>query len=165
MKNKIYIDVERQISLDLDGNADNKDFIEFKLIKEIDGKTETAYLEVGETFEELKEKEYDTAYNLLKDLLDEGKDEWIIDIVNVGEYDYAGKKVEVTLKDIIIFCREEYKVENNDKQWIMNVIKPYLKSFKDNTDYEDFIFNLLKFTLNEDLETDEIVKYFDSLNK
>lgn len=92
MKNKIYIDVERQISLDLDGNADNKDFIEFKLIKEIDGKTETAYLEVGETFEELKEKEYDTAYNLLKDLLDEGKDEWIIDIVNVGEYDYAGKK-------------------------------------------------------------------------
>lgn len=75
------------------------------------------------------------------------------------------KKVEVTLKDIIIFCREEYKVENNDKQWIMNVIKPYLKSFKDNTDYEDFIFNLLKFTLNEDLETDEIVKYFDSLNK
>ncbi|PKR82392.1 hypothetical protein CWO92_24705 [Heyndrickxia camelliae] len=160
MGTNFSVNVEKHTSLEINGDEGLVSYT-IELIKEKNGKNDIVYVEQVSSFDEVINYELDNPVNFMHQLSNYNELGWLPEFVGAGEYDFAGKKVNIELKDLLEFCHKYYYLQENDKEWIIRLMKPYIEKFQSESKLDELIFNLLKVSLNDESTAEDIIQSFE----
>lgn len=164
MSTKYSLEIIRNTSLDLKGNEE-RSFIEPILIKNTNNETEKVYIDTYSDLEAFQKAKFYEPANLLNELMDNGKMQYVYELIAAKEYDYAGKTIKITLKDVLLFCEKHYQLNDEDKGWLTEFLDPYIQDINNKAELTSVLFQLIKVTLNDNEgdKAEDINKIFNDV--
>ncbi|TCJ00953.1 hypothetical protein [Cytobacillus praedii] len=162
-----FIKVEKTISLDTKGNFEDCSFVGCDLIRERNGENEVIITESGDSFADIESLNLDNPTELMKIIIDnchydEGIN-YVFELLEAGEYNYAGKIIKVEIAHIIEFSKKHYSFGENDRGRVLKLLKPIIEKAKAELKLDDLIFDLFTFALMDDVDTEDVIKVLENV--